>query len=173
MDISDASGVTPTHQEDVLRWNYTIYPPKLFHVVWASPPCEPYSRARTTATLPRDLHYYDALVAKAREIIEWCDPRYYFIENPDTGLLKSRKVVAGLNFKVVDYCKYGAPYQKRTRLWGRFPLEWTPRALCKRDCRNCNSRGQHVSTAQRRSRWSLNSLRRIPPALVSEIVRAI
>ncbi len=173
VDISDASGVKPTHQQDILRWNYTTYPPQFFHLIWASPPCEHYSRARTTATLPRDLPYYDSLVAKTREIIEWCKPRYYFIENPATGLLRTRAVVAGLNFLDVDYCKYGAPYRKRTRLWGQFPPKWTPRALCKGDCRSSDQKGRHLTTAQRLSGWSLNSLHRIPPALVSEIVNAL
>ncbi len=173
LDITDAGGFTPTHKVDVLRWNYTMYPARFFHVVWASPPCEHYSRARTTATLPRDLQYYDALVARTREIVEWSSPTFFFIENPATGLLKTRGVVAGLDFKDVDYCKYGAPYQKRTRIWGRFPPNWVPRPLCLKDCPACGKAKRHCSTAQRGSGWSLNSLHRIPPSLLHEIVTAI
>ena len=43
-------------------------PPDL---VWASPPCTHYSRARTTAKTPRDLEGSDALVNKTLEIIGW------------------------------------------------------------------------------------------------------
>jgi site-specific DNA-cytosine methylase len=33
---------------DILDWNYKIYPPKYFDVIWASPPCVEYSIAKTT-----------------------------------------------------------------------------------------------------------------------------
>ena len=69
--------------------------------IWASPPCTHYSRARTKAKTPRDLEGSDAIVQKVLEIVG----RYgapWFMENPESGLLKNREVVAGLPFKVVD-----------------------------------------------------------------------
>ena len=172
IDITDKGGHTPTHLTDILEWNYTEYAPGSFHFIWASPPCEHYSRARTTAMLPRNLEYYDRLVAKAREIIDWFGPEAFVIENPATGLLRTRKVVDGLPFKDVDYCVYGAPYRKRTRLWGRLPLEWRPRELCRRDCHACGPHGRHKASAQNRE-FSLNTLHTIPQPLVWEIVRAL
>ena len=32
---------------DILDWDYTTYEPSHFTVIWASPPCTEYSRAKT------------------------------------------------------------------------------------------------------------------------------
>ena len=58
-----------------------------FDMVWASPVCTEYSRALTTR--PRRL-LEDALVLSALEIIAHFDPLMWVIENPATGLLKTR-----------------------------------------------------------------------------------
>ena len=74
-------------------------------MVWASPICTHYSRARTTAKTPRDFVWADSLVLKALEIIEYFKPRYWFIENPQTGLLKTRPFMLDLPYTDVDYCR--------------------------------------------------------------------
>ena len=172
--MSDKGGRTPTHQTNILNWDYaSAYLRGTFQVVWASPPCEHYSIARSAAKTPRDLEYYDSLVAKTLEIIDWANPSYFFIENPATGLLKTRRVLQGMPWVDVDYCMYGAPYRKRTRLWGRLPPQWVPRRLCRQDCHACCGAKRHPTSAQKMSGWSLNQLHRIPPLLVRELVMAI
>ena len=172
VDLSDASGHAPTHKVDILEWNYTEYACGDFDVIWASPPCEHYSLARTTAKTPRNLVFYDSLVAKTLEIVAWFQPKFFFVENPRWGLLRTREVVKHLPYKDVDYCKYGTVYQKPTRLWGHFPTRWAPRPLCRRDCDPCGLNGKHPERAQRGNGFSVHQLHRVPAALVSEICEA-
>ena len=35
---------------DIMDWDYTTYEPKHFDVIWASPPCTEFSKAKTTGT---------------------------------------------------------------------------------------------------------------------------
>ena len=80
----------PTICTYILEWDYTIYPREYFSVVWASPECTQYSIARSNAKTPRDLGYADSIVQKALEIIQYFNPRVWFIENPASGLLETR-----------------------------------------------------------------------------------
>ena len=53
------------------------------------------------------------MVERCLTLIDDLKPRLWFVENPDTGLLKTRAVVAELPFVRVDYCMYGAPFGVR------------------------------------------------------------
>ena len=145
-------------------------------LLWASPPCTHYSRARTTAKTPRDLEGSDRLVQKCLDLArELRCP--YFMENPHSGLLKGRAVVAGLPYRVVDYCKYADERfthraRKRTAIWTN--TDWHPqRPLCEHDCGYCDGR-KHLEYAQTRDkdgrrRHTRDALYAIPPALVEDI----
>ena len=140
-------------------------------MVWASPDCTQYSIARTTAKTPRDFEKADRLVHACRNIIEYLQPCCWFIENPDSGHLKTRQCIEGLPWTRVDYCMYGFPYRKRTRIWTNC-MDWTPR-LCDRS--HCVD-GKHVATAQRGSRkhggdrqFTRDELHRLPKELCEEI----
>lgn len=129
-------GHRPTHCVDILKWDYkSLYEPGSFDIVWASPPCEQYSVARTTARTPRNLELADALSAKAREIIDYLKPGAWVIENPRSSMLWSRPHMLGLNTYVADYCRYGMSYQKPTRFACNVPLELL---VCRKASR-CNS----------------------------------
>ena len=130
---------------DILNWDYTTYDPKHFDVIWGSPPCTEYSKALTTRT--RDISSANQIVLKTLEIIEYLNPDYYVIENPQTGLLKEQTFMYGIPYKDIDYCKYGMPYRKRTRCWNNV-FQWTPKPLCKKDCGNIID-NKHKATAQR------------------------
>jgi len=113
---------------DLMTWEYTYFGLEPPDVIWCSPPCTHYSIARTRAKTPRDLKGSDKIVQRCLDIIAYWRPRYWFIENPQTGLLKTREVIRGLPFVDVDYCAFGAPYRKRTRLWTN--CTWTPSKQC-------------------------------------------
>ena len=171
---------SPTIKANILDWDYESLPPGSFEVIWASPPCTHYSRARTTSSTPRDLLGSDALVQKTLDIIAYFRPQVWAIENPQTGLLKDRAVVAGLPFKDVTYCRYGGPgYKKATRVWTNLGDHWSPRPMCSRHdpCENVTE-GRHPVSAQRRAgrpgdrMFSQAELYAIPPALCEEIADA-
>ena len=79
--------------------------------------------------------------------MDYLKPRYYIIENPQTGYLKSQSFMRDLHFVDVDYCKYGMPYRKRTRLWNNITT-FIPRSLCNKDCGNIEN-NKHKASAQR------------------------
>lgn len=82
---------------DILKWDpskdWSGRPPD---VIFAGPPCENYSTARSTAKTPRNLTLADSLVKKTVDIIDYfhrLNPSLqYFVENPDTSMMWKRWV---------------------------------------------------------------------------------
>ena len=89
--------------------------PGHFDYIHASPPCCEYSIAHTGST--RDMEAGDMLAIYALQLIELLQPRWFTLENPQSGQLKSRPFMQGLPYADVAYCMYGFPYRKRTRIW--------------------------------------------------------
>ena len=83
----------------------------------------------------------------------------------------------GLPYFDIDYCKYGLPYRKRTRIWSNIET-WNPRLLCKNDCGQMEG-NKHKETAQRlpndlrnnptAKRDTQEELYRIPEEVIKEI----
>ena len=148
--------------------------------IWASPLCTMYSRARTTAKTPRDLEGSDKLVQRVLDLARIFDVPF-FMENPHSGLLKTRDVVQGVPMRVIDYCQYAdddwpGRYRKRTSIWTN--TGWYPaRPLCvPSTCHFCTDGKKHDHMAQNRARdgtpkQTLNQLYSIPPALPEELVK--
>ena len=134
----------PTICVDIMDWDYVSeFPPHFFHLIAAGPPCTEYSIAKTIGE--RNLAKADTLVQKALEIIEYFQPKIWWIENPRTGLLKTREIVAGLHFIDVDYCQFcDWGYKKPTRLWVSESLAHVPDCKCnKKNLQKCcGFRGQ-------------------------------
>jgi hypothetical protein len=183
LDIDPKANATFTC--DIMQFDYRQFQPGHFDVVWGSPPCTMYSRARTTAKLPRDLEGADRLVAKTLEIIEYLKPHLWAFENVGSGLLPGRQVVAGLHRDFLTYCMYAdgdfPKYRKLTCIWHNLP--WTPRPLCRKAC-PCQWRvdGRHPVSAQRapakaggvrrptgQDKCSLQTLFSMPPRLCDEL----
>ena len=123
---------------------------------------------------PHRLEEGDSLVLRTVEIIGYLRPRWWAIENPRSGLLKTRSFMKVLPFDDVTYCQYGYRYRKATRIWNNLP--WRPsRPVCcnARRCEVFNN-GRHAETAQRqggkeRIGQNRDQLYSIPPRLCEEI----
>jgi len=112
----------PNIISDILLWDYENY----FKIngfpefIWFSPPCREYSilnNARPNKIC--DIEGSNKIVLRGIEIINYCKCKYV-IENPATSKLKEQDFMKDLPFEDVDYCAYGYPYKKRTRLWNNF-----------------------------------------------------
>ena len=104
------------------------------------------------------------------------------MENPQTGLLKTREVVRDLPWRDVCYCRYSDGvnhrYQKPTRLWGYLPT-FVPRPMCtRRDPCALVVNNKHPVTAQRfckdgAYKHTLEQLYSMPEQLTDAIAAAV
>ena len=163
----------PTVVADIGTFDYKMLGGK-FDVVWCSPHCTHYSIARSKARTPRDLEGSDKLVRRCRDIISHFRPQAWFIENPHSGLLKTRDVVSDLPYVVVDYCMFGGCYRKRTIIFtNATDQHWT--RLCAHDC-DASDCKRHTNWAQKAGKGKLGFTREelytIPPLLCAEVYSA-
>ena len=169
----------PTIKIDILEWDYKVFKPDYFDAIWATPCCTQYSCARRGAKTPRDLEWADSLVLKTLEIINYFNPTSWFIENPQTGLLKERPFMKELNFTDLDYCRYcDWGYRKRTRIWSNTGFLGK---LCLGidRCENMTDRRHNTTAQQGRNimkngyyggNFKTSELGRTPERLCNEIV---
>jgi len=192
---------------NILDWDYTIYEPGNFDVIWASPPCDTFSRLKesnigrngyTKESIQLDIDNIGLpILRKTEEIINYFKPKFYFIENPQTGKMKD---YINKPFYDVDYCKYADwGYRKRTRIWTN--LKGFDAKTCKKDCNSIDGNRHKInighndfikdgdkiislSTKELRDKYkeydkikekktslSLNQRYRIPPKLIEELFK--
>ena len=117
---------------DILKWDYTIYTPNYFDVIWASPDCTSWSLAsggRHRTKISEGIEpktevgrIGELLVHKTLEIIKYFNPAIWFIENP-RGLLRHFPVMKTLPFEnLVYYGNYNYPMIKATNIWSNKEL---------------------------------------------------
>ena len=139
-DCPFGSGYTSKNhiEEDIMTWNYKQFPKGYFYIVTASPVCLWWSRLRhsrknrlskvlgrnlTAEDIENDIIKYGIpMVDKVFEIIDYFKPKFFIIENPQTGRMKEYMNDL-IPFVDIDYCQYGLPYRKRTRFWTNIPFE--------------------------------------------------
>jgi hypothetical protein len=151
LDIKDA-----TINTNILDWDYTIFPKDHFDYIHASPPCDTFSicrkswigrelKAHKGQVFTKELLIKDQeeigvpILNKTLEIIKYFNPKYFTIENPQTGDMKN--YITDIPYTDVDYCMYGLPYKKRTRIWNNFDFKGK---LCNKEC-GYISNGRHAS----------------------------
>ena len=168
---------------DITDWDYLQFSPGDFDFVWASPPCTEYSLAKTTGA--RRLAEANEVVKRTLEILAYLSPTAWILENPQTGLLKRQAFMDQFPYVDVDYCRYGMPYRKRTRLWSIVAPTLRLQPLCRHDCAATDETGKrHSAVAQRmpsgrrdswgdRPRHTQSDLHRIPEPLIEDIIRSL
>ena len=120
-------------------------------ILWASPPCEHYSIARSRGG-PRNFALYDSIVKKVLEIITQCKPKRWFIENPGGQALMHKRPFM-LEWepyrRETTYCKFGFLYRKNTSIWSNTLLLHGGLPMCYKDtpCEHRVGR-RHPTTAQ-------------------------
>jgi len=180
---------------DIMEWNYKQYKEGEFDIIWASPPCHTFSKCRRSWVGRKTKAFGDKTIThemldeemrekgvpvlrKTQEIIEYFQPKHWFIENPATG--KMKEFLTDLPHYDVDYCRYSDwGYKKRTRIWTN-KTDFTPK-LCNRKCGNMmmvEGRLLHKNNLGNSYRngltsgtcGSVNTRYRIPPQLVKELL---
>ena len=100
-------------QTDIMDWDYTRsgYEPGDFDVIWSSPPCTEYSRAKSVGV--RDIVGANRVVERTWDIITHFMAMFWFMQ---TGMLKDQVMMLLVPYTDVDYCKYGLESVSYTHL---------------------------------------------------------
>ncbi len=165
----------------ILDFDETAYAPDHFDFVWASCPCEAYSRARTKAKIPRDVAMAatDKLVVRTRQLLVYFSDALWVVENPATSLMWMREASGGLGADsvVTSYCCWGTLFRKDTQLANNFGLS-LPRCPGAPTCPAMIGQ-RHVEWSQRGCGGAVprfktrHELHAIPAPLVEEIERQL
>jgi len=116
---------------DIMKWDYTIYPVGYFDVIWSSFPCETFSLLKRSWINRKLKRFGDVIVTKeildndmienglpllrkSEEIIDYFNPKLYFMENPRSGYAKN---YIDKPYYDIDYCMYDFGLKKPTRIW--------------------------------------------------------
>jgi hypothetical protein len=116
----------PTICCDILEWNYKEYPRGHFDLIWGSPECKIYSTLQYTligrkwadrAELDAAREEHSKYVKKVLEIIDYFQPKRWYIENPYYSAMKDFDFMRIRQSYRFDYCRFGYKYKKPTRIW--------------------------------------------------------
>ena len=71
---------------DIMNWDYTVYAKDHFDIIWASPPCNSFSCLQYALKSKEEIYKNIEqnglpILRKTEEIINYFEPKYYFIEN--------------------------------------------------------------------------------------------
>jgi len=172
----------PTICVNILDWDYKVFPPGYFDVIWASPPCDTFSLlkaswiGRELKRFPGQIYTRELMLReqeevgvpilnRTKEIIKYFNPKHYWIENPQTGRMKD--YMTEYNHSDVCYCMYGFDYRKATRIWHNNSSFVG---------KMCNHKGKHQRAIGQKASKSVDTLNErysIPPKLVETIFQCI
>jgi hypothetical protein len=170
-DIKQFGGIN--YVCDILEFDFTKVPFKP-DIIWSSPPCTGFS----VASIGRNWNYDKTpktetaklgieLVNKTIEIINYYNPKFYFIENP-RGMLRKMPIMGQFKRHTVTYCQYGDNRMKPTDIWTNSNL-WVPKKTCKNGdkCHISAPRGSTTGTQGLKGAYERS---KIPELLCKEIL---
>lgn len=175
-DIEQFGGID--YVVDILEFDVNKVPFKP-DVIWASPPCTGFSVAAIgrnwTKTDGDAIPKSDTarlgieLVKKTIEIIDYFNPKYFFIENP-RGMLRKLQIMQRFKRHSVTYCQYGDSRMKPTDIWTNSET-WIPRPACKNGdtCHISAPRGSRTGTQGLANAFERS---KIPNQLCEEILKS-
>jgi hypothetical protein len=163
---------------DVLEFDYSKVP-FVPDIIWASPPCTGFSVAALGRNWDKNGKVFTPksdtarlgiqILTKTIEIINYYNPKYFFIENP-RGMMRKVPILDQYIRHTVTYCQYGDMRMKPTDIWTNNKT-WQPKLPCS------NGDPCHVA-APRQSKTGTQSLAnayeksKIPHALCLEVLES-
>ena len=174
LDIDPTCGAT--HTCDIMDFDYLAYPSGHFDIIWASPDCRIFSQAMhswigrkfdSTESLNHERQRHWKYPQQVLKIVNHLRPRGYFIENPYYSAMNKIPELKQ-HFSVrKDYCMYGRPFRKSTRIWTNIDIGNT---LCEH--------ATHAVTLSFKGTWNDKSKRKadlhaIPEKLLQELFKAV
>lgn len=178
---------------DIMTWDYKQYPSGTFDIITASPVCLFWSNLRkswigrkspsispngdiiTMEHIQKDIEEKGKpMVDKVIEIINYFKPKYWWIENPETGSMKHYIAEKYPNYNTyydVDYCRYANyGYKKRTRFWTN--IKGFEPKKCNKQCNNFTN-GKHSKIIGQNGNLSRLEKYRIPEKLIQDLLANI
>ncbi len=141
IDIRKRRGICePDLRKSILQVRLSDIPFKKVHVVWASPPCDVFSKASKHFHWDKDGNpktkkclEHREILKKSLVLIQKINPDIFFIENPDGEMKYERELVRFLirnnaMTKKLNYSDYGFPTLKPTNLFTN-ALDYKPKSI--------------------------------------------
>ena len=125
---------------DIIKWDYKKYPIGYFHIIIGGPECKIFSNLQYTwigrkwrdkEHLKDEQKKNSIYINKTIEIIDYFNPKYYFIENPLYSKIWDHVENENYlnDFIIVDYCAFGFNYKKPTKFLTNLKKE-NKRCIC-------------------------------------------
>jgi len=159
------SKCNPEILTSILDWDYKSSKLKP-DIIWASPPCTEYSQFnRAIPHKVCNIQGSNAIVLRTIEIIDYFQPKYWFIENPQTGTLKNQPFMI-MAYNDITYCKYGMQHRKQTRIWHNCE-KWIPKPICSKASHCPNTYHKPIPSMKISERYA------VPFELLNEIIKLL
>jgi len=172
----------PTFCGDIMTFDYTQFEVAHFDIIWASPECKIFSPLQRThigenrkwkskQDLENERLKNWKYALKVLEIIDYLKPKQWFIENPWNSAMKDIPQMKQLKSYRLDYCRFGYPYNKPTRIWTNKTIE-NHKCICenrKHPFRLGMNNSERLE-GQTNDKTSINQKYSIPPKLIHYLI---